>query len=196
MSQRVVVGPTPGTRQDALDQRWPAFLRYCGLHPVPVPNHAAAALDTITSLPVCGILLTGGNDLCAYGGDAPERDAAEGALVDAALRLRLPLLGVCRGMQVLQHRFGVPLVRVTCQVARDQVLTVDGRDRTVNSYHRWAAVQSRSPLRTWVIGPGKVVKAVRHESRPLTGIMWHPERLTPFAAEDRELFRGCFCGQP
>ena len=48
------------------------------------------------------MVLTGGNDLAALGGDAPERDATENALLDAAESRRLPVIGVCRGMQVIQ----------------------------------------------------------------------------------------------
>jgi putative glutamine amidotransferase len=44
---------------------------------------------------VGGIVLTGGNDLTAYGGDAPDRDATETALLDFAERRNLPVLGVC-----------------------------------------------------------------------------------------------------
>jgi putative glutamine amidotransferase len=190
VSQRVTVDAR-GARYDAVDQRWCRFLQQCGLAAVPVPNDVPAAVRAVEDLPVSGIVLTGGPSLCAYGGDAPERDATELALIELALRRRLPLVGVCRGMQVLQHRFGVGLRRVPGQVADRQVLVVDGRQRVVNSYHDWAATDSRPPLRTWVTGPGQVVKAVRHETAPLVGIMWHPERMAPFAAEDRDLFRSC-----
>jgi gamma-glutamyl-gamma-aminobutyrate hydrolase PuuD len=37
-----------------------------------------------------------------------------------------------------------------------------------------------------------VVKAVRHSAHPITGIMWHPERIAPFAADDVALFRRVF----
>jgi putative glutamine amidotransferase len=41
-----------------------------------------------------------------------------------------------------------------------------------------------------------VIKAVRHENAPLAGIMWHPERMTPFAADDRDLFHDWFGARP
>jgi putative glutamine amidotransferase len=37
-----------------------------------------------------------------------------------------------------------------------------------------------------------VVKAVRHVSKPITGIMWHPERTVPFSPKDIALFRAIF----
>jgi N5-(cytidine 5'-diphosphoramidyl)-L-glutamine hydrolase len=192
VSQRVVVDPEHGVRSDALDQRWWSFLAHCGLAPLPVPNDVEAARELVAGLPLRGIVLTGGNDLRVCGGDAPERDATEALLVESALRLGLPLLGVCRGMQVLQHRFGVPLQRVDGHVRERQTLRVNGSERVVNSYHRWAATETRPPLRPWVVTPDGVVEAVRHETAPLLGIMWHPERIAPFAEEDTALFRGHF----
>jgi putative glutamine amidotransferase len=193
VTQRVTVDHDHGgVHSDVLDQRWYAFLRECGLLPVPLPNDADTAVRTVAELPVDGVLITGGNDLVDYGGDAPERDATEAALVATALRCDVPLLGVCRGMQVLQHFFGVPLERVAGHVTARQTLTVDGRRRVVNSYHNWAATSTARPLRPWVVGPDEVVKAVRHDTAPVLGIMWHPERITPFADEDRCLFRRHF----
>ena len=53
-----------------------------------------------------GVLLTGGADI----GDAPERDAFELALAAAALEADVPVLGVCRGMQVMNVARGGTLI--------------------------------------------------------------------------------------
>jgi putative glutamine amidotransferase len=195
VTQRVVVDPEHGTRSDALDQQWWSFLRACGLVGMPVPNDADAAVRLVRTAPVHGILLTGGNDLAELGGQAPERDHTETALVDLAYECGLPVVAVCRGMQLLLRRFGVPLHRVSGHVAPRQTVTIGDRSRTVNSYHNWAATTVRPPLRVWATGPGQVVKAVRHETAPLLGIMWHPERLPPeLAEEDRRVIREQFGG--
>jgi putative glutamine amidotransferase len=193
VTSRVVVDPVHGTRSDAVDQRWWPFLDDCGLAPVPVPNDTACAMRLMRRLPIRGVLLTGGNDLAELGGDAPERDRTETALLNLALRTRLPVVGVCRGMQVLLRRFGVPLTRVTGHVSPRQTVLVDGRERVVNSYHTWAAVRTEPPLWTWAIGPGGVVKGIRHETEPVLGIMWHPERMPRhLARDDRRLIRAQF----
>ncbi len=192
ITQRVTVVPEYGERRDCLDQAWPRFIAACGLLPLPLPNVIDVALAMYGAADVAGLLLTGGNDLATLGGDAPERDATEHALLDAAESRGMPVLGVCRGMQLIQQRYAVPLQRVEGHVTRRQIIHVDGEPMEVNSYHRFAARESRPPLDVWAIAPDGVVKAVRHTSRPTTGIMWHPERNTPFAADDVALFRRVF----
>jgi gamma-glutamyl-gamma-aminobutyrate hydrolase PuuD len=192
VTQRVSIVPAYGERRDCLDQTWTQFLLACGLLPVLLPNVIEAALALCERTNIDGLLFTGGNDLAALGGDAPERDAVENALLNWAEQRGLPVLGVCRGMQVIQHRFAIPLRRVEGHVSQSQVIHVDGQPREVNSYHRFGASESRPPLDIWAVAGDGVVEAVRHSAQPLTGIMWHPERCSPFSPTDVALFRQVF----
>jgi putative glutamine amidotransferase len=190
VTQRVVVDPPHATRRDCLDQVWVKFLLRCGLLPIPIPNSVDAALTICEN--VSGIVLTGGNDLAAYGGDAPERDETETALLDLAERRDLPVLGVCRGMQVIQHRFGTRLEKVHGHVASRQRISIDGKSVEVNSFHNFGAMEVCPPLMTWAVSDDGVIKAVRHTDRRMIGVMWHPERLEPFAADDVARFSRFF----
>jgi N5-(cytidine 5'-diphosphoramidyl)-L-glutamine hydrolase len=192
VTQRVSVVPERTERRDCLDQAWPRFLSTCGLLSVVLPNVAEVALALCDQGRVAGLVLTGGNDLAALGGDAPERDAVESALLELAEQRGIPVLGVCRGMQVIQQRFASALQRVEGHVAAHQTISIEGRREVVNSYHCYGALETRAPLETWAVADDGVVKAVRHTSRPITGIMWHPERRAPFAAADVALFRRVF----
>ncbi len=192
VTQRVVLVPEHGERRDCLDQAWPRFIAACGLLPLPLPNVAEVALAMFSQPGVAGLVLTGGNDLAAVGGDAPERDATENALLDAAESRRLPVIGVCRGMQVIQQRCGVPLRRIQGHVMRRQTIHIEGQEAEVNSYHNFGASESRPPFDAWAHARDGIVKAIRHSEQPMTGIMWHPERNTPFAERDIALFRDVF----
>lgn len=192
VTQRVAVVPEYGERRDCLDQAWPRFMAACGLLPLPLPNVVDVALAMCGSAEMAGLLLTGGNDLAALGGDAPERDTTEYALLDAAEARGWPVIGVCRGMQLIQQRCAIPLTRVEGHVVRRQSIDIDGNATEVNSYHTFAARESRPPLEVWARAHDGVVKAVRHSALPVTGIMWHPERNTPFEARDIALFRRVF----
>ncbi|MGA2562652.1 MAG: gamma-glutamyl-gamma-aminobutyrate hydrolase family protein [Steroidobacteraceae bacterium] len=192
ITQRVTVIPEHGERRDCLDQAWPRFIAACGLLPLALPNVTEVALAMYGASNVVGLVLTGGNDLAALGGDAPERDATENALLDAAESHGVPVVGVCRGMQLIQQRCAIPLRRVHGHAGRRQVIRVDDEPMEVNSYHRFGTFESRDPLDVWAIAADGVVKAIRHSARPTTGIMWHPERNTPFTATDVALFRRVF----
>jgi N5-(cytidine 5'-diphosphoramidyl)-L-glutamine hydrolase len=192
VTQRVSVAPAHGERFDCLDQEWTKFLAICGLLPVLLPNAVEAALALCEAMGINGLVLTGGNDLAALGGDAPERDAVENAVLDFANRRDLPVLGVCRGMQVIQQRFAIPLCRVEGHVSHRQVIQIEGEPKEVNSFHRFAAFDSRPPLDVWAVADDGVVKAIRHAAQPITGIMWHPERFTPYSPADVALFRRVF----
>ncbi|MCF6523200.1 gamma-glutamyl-gamma-aminobutyrate hydrolase family protein [Streptomyces sp. JJ36] len=86
------------------------------LPPDPAPGAAAAAVARLD-----GLVIAGGPDVdpARYGASrdprtgppAPERDAWELALIGAALESGLPLLGVCRGMQLLNVACGGTLVQ-------------------------------------------------------------------------------------
>jgi putative glutamine amidotransferase len=195
ITQQVSVVSTCCERRDCLDQAWTRFLLLCDLSPVLLPNVAEAALALCEGAGIVGLVLTGGNDLAVLGGDAPERDAVENALLDLAELRGFPVLGVCRGMQVIQQRFGIPLRRVEGHVTKRQIIQVDGEPREVNSFHHFAAFESRSPLDVWAVADDGVIKAVCHSAKPLIGIMWHPERFNPFSPADVALFRRVFACQ-
>ena len=195
VTQRVSLVPAYGERRDCLDQAWIRFLSACGLLPVLLPNVAEAALALCQEVGITGLVLTGGNDLAVLGGDAPERDAVENVLLDLAERRGLPVLGVCRGMQMIQQRFAIPLRRVEGHVAQRMAIRIDGEPKEVNSYHNFGAVDSRPPLDVWAVADDGVVKAIRHSALPITGIMWHPERSAPFSPADMALFRQVFAAE-
>lgn len=193
LSQRVEIVAARAERRDSLDQRWASFLERCGIVPVLVPNNPQALPRLLHDLPVTGVVLTGGGDLVEYGGNAPERDATESELLRHALERGLPVMGVCRGMQAIQHFFGVPLAAVQGHVAAQISITVDGRREAVNSYHDFGARSTVPELEVWAVADDGVIKAVRHRQHRVEGIMWHPERFAPaFRDADVDRFRRLF----
>ncbi|MBI5753334.1 MAG: gamma-glutamyl-gamma-aminobutyrate hydrolase family protein [Hydrogenophilales bacterium] len=192
ITQRVVVDGAHRERRDALDQRWYAFLNKCGLVPLLIPNHVESAHELISGVPIAGVLFTGGNDLVSMGGDAPERDETEKMLLDWALDQTMPVIGVCRGMQLIQSRFGVALEPVSGHVAETQAITIESEKATVNSFHNYGAYTTSPDLAIFAQASDGVVKGIRHLSYPITAVMWHPERLAPFAERDVAMFQAVF----
>jgi putative glutamine amidotransferase len=193
LTQRVDRIESYGERRDALDQRWPELLLQAGLLPVIIPNNRIWLDTFLPQQSIDGVLLTGGNSLVRYGGNAPERDAVENLLLDHAIALGLPVLGICRGMQLILDRAGIPLQTVSGHVAAEQEIEIEGVRVKVNSYHDWGTRETNDQLEVWAKADDGVIKAVHHQRQRLWGIMWHPERFHPFRAEDIALLGRVFC---
>lgn len=76
-TQRVEIVESYNERRDCADQNIPRFIDSCGYLPIPLPNVWDVTRKVIMNVKPAGIILTGGNSLVKYGGDAPERDAVE-----------------------------------------------------------------------------------------------------------------------
>ncbi|GAB2997399.1 gamma-glutamyl-gamma-aminobutyrate hydrolase family protein [Amycolatopsis acidiphila] len=187
VTQRVLRDPGHGELRTALDVRWPRFLRECGFLAVPMPLDSALAVEVLHRTGCRGLVLTGGDDL----GSVPERDALERQLFRLALEHGRPVVGVCRGMQLIVDLFGGSLRQVPGHVAQTHVLTGPYGGRRVNSYHTWAALDG-PPHFDVTARCGPVVEAIVHRSEPIAGIMWHPERADPADPEDVALFTRIF----
>ncbi|MFF2546245.1 gamma-glutamyl-gamma-aminobutyrate hydrolase family protein [Kitasatospora sp. NPDC058063] len=193
ITQRMMTAAGTAERRTALDVRWPAFLARCGLAAVPLPNDPALAVETADALALGGLVLSGGEDLARYGGGVRERDETERRLLEWALRDGRPVLGVCRGMQLIADYYGAGLHPVDGHVAVRHEVVFDGSVRTVGCFHRWAADRVPEPLE--VTGRrGPVVEAVRLKGGNVQGIMWHPERDEQPQQADVDLFRSLFAG--
>lgn len=181
-------------RRDALDQRWVARLQGWALPrplwPVPVPNGLQDAGAWAHELGITAVLLTGGGDI----GRAPERDRCEWQLLDAARLARWPVLGVCRGFQVLNSFLGGRLQAVSGHVGvRHRVhrsaeawpwavpVSLPSsvpETAEVNSFHaQGIAAGGLAPgLRPLLVDDQGGVEAAAHVDLPWAGMLWHPER--------------------
>ena len=183
--------PEINEKRDCIDQRWYDFLGVCNLCPVLIPNSESFLTEKYLNQ-LSGIILTGGNSLSHLGGDAFERDVVENELIKYATGKQLPLMGVCRGMQVLQNHYGVSMEKVDGHVGTRHNLSFRGKQINVNSFHNYGAKETTDCLEILATCSDGVVEAIQHKELPLIGIMWHPEREKSFSNFDIHLFRDYF----
>ena len=188
ISQRVVEDQSRAETRDSLDQKWTQILEPLGVIVVPVPNLLLNISLWLQALSPSLIILSGGNDLAYLG--TPEssldRDNTEMMLLNYATAGKVPVLGVCRGMQFLVHASGGSLTSLSGHAGtRHSVVTVESDstwgafgERTVDSYHNWGVMPDGIPPNWNVLAAGAdgSIEAIAHSHLPQVGVMWHPER--------------------
>jgi putative glutamine amidotransferase len=191
VTMRVVQARGYHEPRDALAQDWPRFLRACVPDAawLPVPNLGAdAVVDFCTSWGIDALILSGGDDIGVF----PLRDATENALLTWAASRDLPVLAVCRGMQVMGVWAGATLKPVTGH-ARTRHSVSGAVAAEVNSFHNFALASCPAEFAVIARAQDGELEAMRHVSRRWEAWMWHPEREATFSAIDlaraRELLR-------
>jgi putative glutamine amidotransferase len=192
--------------------------------PVPLPHVDGPAAGAYLAL--CqGLVITGGAfDIAPErygearrprcGPEKPERTASEWALCEAALAGRVPLLGICGGMQLMNVVRGGTLhqdladdLGVTgheqpppkdvpthpAEVAPGSVLArlVGAGSLPVNSTHHQAVRDAGAGVLVSARAPDGVVEAIELPDHAFAlGVQWHPERALRHDARHAALFRG------
>lgn len=128
--------------RDSIDQKLIKFLFEADLSPTLISN--STLIDKkegkyknlekyLNSLSPDGFILSGGNDI----GDFHNRDLTELFLINYAVNNDLPLLGICRGMQMLAHWDGIKLKKVNNFIGERK--TLSGKfSHSVLSYFNYA----------------------------------------------------------
>lgn len=204
-------------RELAEAQPYARAIEAAGLHPL-----LEEARSGLTIGPCSGLLLTGGSDVnpALYGESAvPEtqppddvRDSAEAALIDEALAREVPLLAICRGMQILNVHLGGSLIQHLPSAAHhvkrtpDKALpahpvviepgtllagVIQSGTVDVNSRHHQAVARLGSGLRVAARDPEDgVIEAVDLPLyRYVLGVQWHPENQAVEDPQQRRLFQ-------
>jgi putative glutamine amidotransferase len=183
--------------------------------------------DAVAS--VAGLVLTGGNDVdpSRYGetghtsvtGVDPARDEFEFALVHAASEAKVPILGICRGMQVLNVALGGNLIQdIDAELPGSLEHTVPAPHHAlahevwitrgsllwrllqeklaetdaclVNSRHHQAVKKPACSFEVTATAPDGVIEAIECASGGFClGVQWHPENFWR-TGEFRSIFEG------
>lgn len=183
--------PAPGyiEPRDALAQNWGVFMNAAlpGVQWMPLPNLGAERIaEHCVGWGINALVLTGGDDL----GDTPMRDNTEMGLLNWARDAGHPVLGVCRGLQIMGVWAGGTLMPVTGHVATRHEIT--GRDISVNSYHRQALSSPVLGFTPTATAPDGTIEAMTAQRGAMHAIMWHPERESTPDPADITLFRKVF----
>jgi putative glutamine amidotransferase len=174
------------------------------------PGHDLASVERLLAM-AHGLMLTGGEDvdpacygqerMAACGPCHPERDRMEMRAVELAMGRGIPVLAICRGMQLLNVALGGTLyqdlpTQLEGDLLHEQLAPVDrrwhhatvergsgmerifgARELFINSFHHQAVDRLAPGLRATVRAEDGVVEGVEGgDGSWIYGVQWHPER--------------------
>jgi len=205
-----ITGPQQRAMMPRMLVAW--ALRWCGAQPVQVRPG-----DAVDEAGFDGVVVTGGHDVdpVLYASQPEvvprydyERDRFESEMIDMALARDLPLLGICRGAQLLNVRLGGSLFQELRSMRKNTsnrwtilplktLLPVPGTQLArlmncsacrINSLHNQGMDRLGQGLDISARDLDGIVQAVEHPDRQfLVGVQWHPEFLL-YQSRQRRLF--------
>ncbi len=224
--EKPVIGITSYGRDDnrrfGLPAEYVDAVRRAGGLPVILPPGEEAVAQVLSLLD--GIILSGGGDIAPefYGGTRHatnylvdlERDSSEIALARSLVTQDMPLLGICRGTQVINVALGGTLIehlpdvvgeavlhRAPPRVPVDHAVAIDpdsrlasvvgGSQLSAASWHHQAIRQPGTGLHVVAHAPDGTIEAVEIPEHPwLIAVQWHPELTAAADPVQQRLFDG------
>lgn len=190
VTTRIVSAPNSNESRDAIAHDWANYLK------VAVPNSSWLALPNIGKdeiIPYCkswdinALILSGGDDI----GKTLLRDETEFALIEWAETNKIPLLGICRGMEILGLHGGTKLIPSENHVGiRHKISGIINGE--TNSYHHLALQDLPQHYTLLAKSEDNHIEAMQHNSLPWVACMWHPEREKTPQTIDLKMIRELF----
>lgn len=206
---RVCTTPMADLEHETIPELYLQAVRRAGGVPLLLPVHGTDAAALIGR--VDGLVLTGGGDVDPrrYGGNPDgasnvdeDRDGFELQALGVAIGLDLPVLAICRGMQLLNVFLGGTLIEdletatgsafhwnldrwdgfahEVSILPTSRLANMMGDGASVNSIHHQAIDRIGSELEVVARAKDGVIEAVEMIGRPfVVGVQWHPECLAP-----------------
>jgi N5-(cytidine 5'-diphosphoramidyl)-L-glutamine hydrolase len=188
--------------REALDVNWSKFIYELGFIPLIIPININPK-EYFIHFKIDGLLLSGGNDTYSKSKNelSKKRDQFEFSVINYSLNNSLPILGVCRGMLLINEFFNGDIKKINNHVAANHSITSSRKSKyctfiksikKVNSFHNYSINKLGDDLTISAVDDFENIEAIEHKKNKIFGQMWHPERKSPFEKEQNELIKYFF----
>lgn len=202
ITQRLTENETYYEKRECLDVRWGQLFNRLDMLPVAVP----IGFDIrrfLNGVKPDGLILTGGNDLFSINNSSlsEQRCKFEKELLAHFIDAGVPVLGVCRGMQVITEYFNGSLKEIQRHTAVSHDIEAREESRyyrwlkdikNVNSYHNYAVENPGDNMTVSALSDDGVIEASEHKYLSIFAQMWHPERKENFCGKEIALLSAVF----
>ena len=170
------------TFYDQLDIRLIKTLYRIGFKPITISNFYRNPSKFIEKLNIKGIVLSGGSDL----GKFTLRDNNEIKLISYGIKKKIPILGICRGMQIINKYYNGGLIKIEDHVRKSHlIVNFSSKNKAiVNSYHNWEIENLPNQYNIIASCENGSIESIRHKALAWEGCMWHPEREIKYNKHD------------
>jgi N5-(cytidine 5'-diphosphoramidyl)-L-glutamine hydrolase len=172
-------------KRDAISHEWVKLIEKLDMIPIFIPNTLNDVKLFVEELELDGLILSGGDNK----GDEELRDQTENILIKFGMQNKIPILGICRGMQVINDYFGgnIIITKNNEHVNKDHEIIItdkkireilEFKEKKVNSYHHNIILEKNlgKGLKSFAKTNDNTIEGFLHNEFPIIGIMWHPER--------------------
>lgn len=184
ITMRITSSQTYPEKRDAISHDWLKFFKKSKYVPIIIPNLLEDVNVFLTELDLDGIIISGGDNL----GDDQIRDQTEKEIINFCVNNKVPILGVCRGMQSINTFFGG---KINLNEAKNHVgnrhnvrfltkqISDFGEVLEVNSFHNNMINKDVLAENFEILAlcdDDETIEGIIHSDLPIVGVMWHPER--------------------